>query len=173
MRWMAFLCLAALPALATENKIAVAPIEGVLGRADAAALEEAVRTEVRGLDLFVVPGAPESIAAAADSGANHAITAKAVRLEGALAVTLTLVKTDDGQRKGTERLVGYTLEDLKGEARKKVPRLLRAGLGLAGGPSPTAPPTPTPTTTAIPTTTGTATTTATPTTTATARPTAK
>src|SRR2546428_13819913 len=96
MRWMAFLCLAALPALATENKIAVAPIEGVLGRADAAALEEAGRTEVRGLDLFVVPGAPESIAAAADSGANHPITAKAERPERALAGHPALVKMCDG-----------------------------------------------------------------------------
>jgi hypothetical protein len=143
MRRLAFLWLAALPALAGENKIAVAPIDGVLGRADAAALEEAVRTEARGLDLTVAPGAPASIEAAAEAGAAYVITGKAVRLEGALAVILTLVRTEDGEKKGMERLVGYALADLKGEAKKKVPRLLRTGLGMAAPTAtPTAPATP-------------------------------
>src|SRR5712692_4810428 len=149
MRWLALLCLATLPALAGEHKVAVAPIDGVLGRADAVALEEAVRAEARGLDVGVVQGAPASVAAAADLGATHAITGKAVRLEGALAVMLTLVRTEDGARMGTERLVGFTLADLQREARKKVPRLLRAGLGMeaASTATPTASATPTPTAT--------------------------
>jgi len=167
MRWLALLCLATLPALAGEHKVAVAPIEGVLGRADAAALEEAVRGEARGLEVGVVQGAPASVAAAAELGATHAITGKAVRLEGALAVILTLVRTEDGARMGMERLVGFTLADLQREARKKVPRLLRAGLGMeaastatptaaptaAAKPTATAAPTPTPTAAAKPTAT--------------------
>src|SRR6266852_4755211 len=159
MRWLALLWLAALPALAGETKIAVAPIDGLLGRADAAALEEAVRTEARGLDLSVAPGAPASIEAAAESGATYVITGKAVRLEGALAVILTLVRTEDGEKKGMERLVGYALADLKGEAKKKVPRLLRAGLGMAA-PAATATPTATAKATATPTAKTTATATA-------------
>src|SRR6266851_3469427 len=149
MRWLALLCLATLPALAGEHKVAVAPIEGVLGRADAVALEEAVRAEARGLEVGVVQGAPASVAAAAELGATHAITGKAVRLEGALAVMLTLVRTEDGARLGMERLVGFTLADLQREARKKVPRLLRAGLGMeaASTATPTASATPTPTAT--------------------------
>src|SRR5712692_9933080 len=150
MRWLALLCLATLPALAGEHKVAVAPIDGVLGRADAVALEEAVRAEARGLDVGVVQGAPASVAAAADLGATHAVTGKAVRLEGALAVMLTLVRTEDGARMGMERLVGFTLADLQREARKKVPRLLRAGLRTAAAKS-TA--TAKPTTTAKPTAT--------------------
>jgi len=73
MRWLVVVCLAALPALAGQHKIAVAPIEGVLTRADAAAVEEAVRAEVRGLDLALVPGAPADAAAAAELGATHLI----------------------------------------------------------------------------------------------------
>src|SRR5712664_500200 len=168
MRCLALLCLATLPALAGEHKVAVAPIEGVLGRADAAALEETVRAEARGLDVGVLPGAPASVAAAAEMGATHSITGKAVRLEGALAVILTLIKTEDAARMATERLVGFTLADLQREARKKVPRLLRAGLGMEGAATPTATTTATPTATA--TTTATPTTTATTTATPTARP---
>src|SRR5712664_4151626 len=157
MRCLALLCLATLPALAGEHKVAVAPIEGVLGRADAAALEETVRAEARGLDVGVLPGAPASVAAAAEMGATHSITGKAVRLEGALAVILTLIKTEDAARMATERLVGFTLADLQREARKKVPRLLRAGLGMEGAATPTATTTATPTATATTTTTTTAT----------------
>src|SRR5690242_16158076 len=140
-------CLLALPAFAEERKLAVGPIEGVMSRGDAAVLEEAVRAEARAVDVSVVPGSPASAAAAADMGATHVVLAKALRLEGALAVMLTLVKAEGGERIGTERLVGYTMEDLKGEAKKKVPRLMRAG-GLA---APLPAPTPTPTTTPRPT----------------------
>src|SRR6267143_4131540 len=139
MRWLVVLCLATAPAFAGEHKVAVAPIEGVLGRADAAVLEEAVRAEARGLDVGVVPGAPAGAAAAAELGATHAITGKAVRLEGALAVMLTLVKAEDGAKLGMERLVGFTLVDLEREAKKKVPRLLRAGLGIAAAAESTPP----------------------------------
>ena len=146
MKWFVVACALALPAFGEEHKVAVGPIEGVLGRADAAAVEEAVRTEARTVDVTVVAGAPASAAAAADLGATHAILAKAVRLEGALAVILTLVKADGATRLGMERLVGYTLADLQGEAKKKVPRLLRTGLGLAepAPPSPPAAPKPAP-----------------------------
>src|SRR5205807_2400546 len=154
MRSLVVVCLAALPALGGEHKVAVAPIEGVLGRADAAAVEEAVRAEVRGLDLEVIPGTPAGLPAAADLGATHAITGKAVRLEGALAIILTLVKVEDGAKLGTERLVGYTHADLQREAKKKVPRLLRAGLGIAAPAestaTPAATPTPTPARSATP-----------------------
>jgi hypothetical protein len=138
MRWLVVVCALALPAVAEEHRVAVGPIDGVLARADAAALEDAVRVEARGVDLPVVAGAPASAASAAELGATHAIFGKAVRLEGALAVMLTLVKADGGARLGTERLVGFTLADLQGEAKKKVPRLLRAGLGMAE-PAPPAP----------------------------------
>jgi hypothetical protein len=172
MRWLVVVCLAALPALAGEHKIAVAPIDGVLGRADAASLEDAVRAEARGLDLSVLLEAPAGAAAAAELGATHAITGKAVRLEGALAVILTLVKAEDGAKLGMERLVGFTLLDLQREAKKKVPRLLRAGLGIA---DPAAAPAkaPTASATTTPTATTTATATATPIATATATATAK
>ena len=154
MRSLVVVCLAALPALGGEHKVAVAPIEGVLGRADAAAVEEAVRAEVRGLDLEVIPGTPAGLPAAADLGATHAITGKAVRLEGALAIILTLVKVEDGAKLGMERLVGYTHADLQREAKKKVPRLLRAGLGIAAPAestaTPAATPTPTPARSATP-----------------------
>jgi len=175
MKWPVVLCLAALPALAGEHKIAVAAFEGVLGRTDAASVEEAVRAEARGLDLAVLPGTPAGVAAAAELGATHVITGKVVRLEGALAITLTLLKTEDGAKLGTERLVGYTHPDLQGEVKKKVPRMLRAGLGI-GEEKATATATATRTATATPTATGTATPTATairtatPTTTATANP---
>jgi hypothetical protein len=51
---------------------------------------------------------------------------------------LTLVSTKDGARLATERLVGFTLSDLQSDGRKKIPRLLRGGLGL----DPPAPPPP-------------------------------
>src|SRR5712671_1177012 len=175
MKWPVVLCLAALPALAGEHKIAVAAFEGVLGRTDAASVEEAVRAEARGLDLAVLPGTPAGVAAAAELGATHVITGKVVRLEGALAITLTLLKTEDGAKLGTERLVGYTHPDLQGEVKKKVPRMLRAGLGIGeekatATATATRTATATATTTATATPTRTATTTATPTTTATANP---
>src|SRR5437764_9890706 len=111
MRRLVLLYLAALPALAGEHKIAVGSIEGVLGRADAAAVEEEVRAEVRGLDLTLVSGAPADADAAAELGATHVILGKAVRLEGALAIVLTLVKAEGGAKLGVERLVGYTHAD--------------------------------------------------------------
>src|SRR5436853_387941 len=104
MRWLLVAALLALPAMAGEHNVALIPIEGVLSRGDAIALEEMVRSEARELHVAVVPGTETSIAAAAEQGANAAITGKAVRLEGALAVTLTLVKAGDGTRLATERL---------------------------------------------------------------------
>src|SRR5207245_4027763 len=131
MRRVAMLWLAALPALAQERKLAVLPISGVLERADAAALEEAVRQKARELDVTLVEGASESVSAAVDLGATHAVTGKAARLEGALGVTLMVVRADDGSRLAMERLVGFNMVDLQGEARKKLERLLRNGLALA------------------------------------------
>src|SRR2546430_7033836 len=128
MRSLVVVCLAALPALGGEHKVAVAPIEGVLGRADAAAVEEAVRAEVRGLDLEVIPGTPAGLPAAADLGATHAITGKAVRLEGALAIILTLVKVEDGAKLGMERLNRQNQDDLQREKEKKKPPPCSRGL---------------------------------------------
>src|SRR5207248_3098808 len=104
-------------------------------------LEESVRTEARALQVAIAPETAPSVAAATEQGAAVAVTGKAVRLEGALAVTLAVVKTGDGARLATERLVGFTLADLQGDGRKKIPRLLRAGLGLEP-PPPAAPPAP-------------------------------
>src|SRR5438094_9775170 len=140
MKWVLLVSVVALPAIAEERKLAVTPIEGVLARADGAALEEAVRSGARALEIDVVSAAVASIAAAAEEGATAAVTGKAVRLEGALAVTLTLVKTSDGARLASERIVGFTLADLQSDARKKIPRLLRTGLGLEPPAPPPLPP---------------------------------
>src|SRR5207248_5584558 len=141
MKWLLVVLLAAAPAVAEDRKLVVTAIEGVLPRADAAALEESVRTEARALQVAIAPETAPSVAAAMEQGAAVAVTGRAVRLEGALAVTLGVVKTGDGARLATERLVGFTLADLQGDGRKKIPRLLRAGLGLEP-PAPAAPPAP-------------------------------
>src|SRR5438445_12921240 len=47
MKWLVVVLLAAAPAAAEERKVVVTTIEGVLPRAEAAALEDAVRTEAR------------------------------------------------------------------------------------------------------------------------------
>ena len=49
MKWLLIVLLVAAPATAEERKLAVTAIDGVLPRADAAALEEAVRVEARAL----------------------------------------------------------------------------------------------------------------------------
>jgi hypothetical protein len=125
--------LAAAPAFAEERKLVVNTIEGVLSRAEAAALEEAVRTEARSLAIAVTSEDPD-----------FAMNGKSVRLEGALAVTLSVVKLSSGTRVATERLVGFSLADLQKEANKKIPRLLRAGLGLEPPPPPSTPAPPAP-----------------------------
>ncbi|HWE22873.1 MAG TPA: hypothetical protein VG496_02935, partial [Myxococcales bacterium] len=139
MRWLLVVLLAAAPAFAEERKLVVVPIEGVLPRADAAVLEEAVRSEARVLGVPVSSDTAASITAAKDEGAAYAVTGKSNRLEGALAIMLSVVNTADGARLASERLVGFTLADLQGDARKKIPRLLRTGLGLDPPPAAPAP----------------------------------
>jgi hypothetical protein len=128
--------------LCAAKVVAVLPIEvraGALQPADAAALEEAIRAAAREtLADFTVPDAAQSAAAPRDPPAalsffdgEAVLLGRAARLEGAAVVALGVYRPGSTGPAGIARIVGIGIDQLKEDARAKVPRLLRNALGLA------------------------------------------
>jgi len=121
------LCLlvAAPPAAASNARIvAVLPVEaGVVDARAASALESDARAAV-----VAVLG--EGALASDKRSATHVLRATTRRMEGALAVSWSLV-TSEGKSLGTARLVGFTPAEVRAEAPHKIEDLLREAFGMA------------------------------------------
>src|SRR5712671_4466808 len=133
----------AAPSAAHERLVAVLPVEaGALDAAGASALATEVRAAVREVlgesalvsadsQRDVLRGARLAPAEAARKlSATHVLTATTRRMEGALAVSWSLVSSE-GKTLGTARLVGLTPAEVRAEARRKIEGLLREAFGMA------------------------------------------
>src|SRR5207248_6059653 len=126
-----------------ERVVAVLPIEG--GGLDAGAAS-ALESEVRAAVVDVL-GERSVVSAEAQRGplagsrlapaeaarklsATHVLSATTRRMEGALAVSWSLVSSE-GKSLGTARLVGFTPAEVRAEARRKIADLLREAFGMA------------------------------------------
>src|SRR3954466_5014533 len=123
--------------------VAVLPLEtGALDAQTASALEQEARAavvQVLGEGGIVSADAQrEGLAgsrlapadAARKLSATHVLTATTRRMEGALAVSWSLVSSE-GKSVGTARLVGFTPTEVRAEARGKIDDLLREAFGMA------------------------------------------
>src|SRR3954468_22529468 len=126
-----------------DKIVAVLPIEGGAFDAGAAStLESEVRAavaDVLGAESVVPAEAQRGLLAGtrlapADAArklsATHVLTATTRRMEGALAVSWSLVSSE-GKSVGTARLVGFTPAEVRAEARAKIDDLLREAFGMA------------------------------------------
>src|SRR2546430_14678667 len=137
------LILAAAAAPSRDRLVAVLPVEsGTLDAGAASALESEVRAavvEVLGNGGIVSAEAQRGLAggsrldaaeAARKLSATHVLSATTRRMEGALAVSWSLVSSE-GKTLGTARLVGLTPVEVRAEARRKIEDLLRGAFGMA------------------------------------------
>src|SRR3954469_20388298 len=133
---MVLLCLLA-AAAASDKTVAVLPIEpraGALSAADAAALTSEVRAAARdaigsfGFEVTDAEGAP---LAALEAGAAAAVFGRAGQMEGATVVAIGVYKPGSTAPANLIRVMGIGIEQLKKDARAKVPGLLEKALGLA------------------------------------------
>jgi hypothetical protein len=138
------LALAAAVPSSQERMVAVLPIVdgGGLDAASSTGIEEQVRAAAARVlgDEHVVSASAQrerlgsSRLAPADAArklsATHVLTGTTRRMEGALAVSFSLVGAD-GKPFGATRLVGFTATELRDEAGPKIEHLLRDAFGLA------------------------------------------
>src|SRR3954471_18208922 len=123
--------------------VAVLPLEtGALDGQTASALEQEARAAVVQVlgegGLVSADAQREGLAglrlapaeAARKLSATHVLTATTRRMEGALAVTWSLVSSE-GKTIKTARLVGFTPAEVRADARTKIENLLREAFGLA------------------------------------------
>ena len=122
---------------AAANSVAVLPIDsrGALSPAEAASFEEEVRAVARaalpGFAVLDAAGAPQDPSAARQQlGATAVIFGRAGRIEGATMVALGVYRSGSTTPAGTARIVGIGIDQLKEDARAKVPKLLRTALGI-------------------------------------------
>jgi len=126
-----------------ERIVAVLPVEaGAFDAGAASALETEVRAavvEVLGQGGLVSAEAQRALLAgsrlapaeaARKLSATHVLSATTRRMEGALAVSWSLVSSE-GKSVGTARLVGFTPAEIRAEARRKIEDLLREAFGMA------------------------------------------
>ena len=127
--------------LCAARVVAVLPIEvrsGALQPAEAFALEEQMRATAREtLPDFTVPDASQSAAAPKDPAAAlqsleaaAVLVGRAARLEGAAVVAVSVYRPGSTSPAGVSRIVGIGIDQLKEDARGKIPRFLRTALGI-------------------------------------------
>jgi hypothetical protein len=130
-------CLLLATAAAAEKSVAVFPIaprERVLSAADAAAVTQEIRSAAREALLphgFTVTDADGAVAAALEAGASAALFGRAAQLEGATVVAVGVYKPGSTAPASLVRIVGIGVDQLRADARKKIPKLITAALGLA------------------------------------------
>jgi hypothetical protein len=169
-------CLLVATAASAEKSVAVFPIaprDRVLSAAEAAALTQEIRSAARDALLphgFAVTDADGAVATALEAGASAALFGRAAQLEGATVVAVGVYKPGSQAPASLVRIVGIGVDQLRADARKKIPKLITTALGLVapaaevaqtpgtlrmpgGAPGTSTSPTTSPATTTTPTTT--------------------
>ena len=138
------LCFATAAAAAGE-RVAVLPVEpraGVLSPAEAGAVTEEIRAAARealAAQGITVVAAEGDAASALQAGAVAALFGRAARLEGATVIAVGVYQPGSVAPSSVARIVGIGPDQLRADIRAKVPRLIRAALGLAVATSGTPP----------------------------------
>src|SRR5437868_5657388 len=116
--------------LAAAQSVAALPIEprqGVLSPADAAAVTQEIRSAARdalsphGVEVTDAEGAVQT---ALQSGATAVLFGRAAQMEGATVVAVGVYKPGASAPAGLVRIVGIGIDQLKRDARTKIPRLV-------------------------------------------------
>lgn len=124
-------------ATAANKTVAVLQIEarpGALSAADAAALTREIRDAAKdalagsGFEVVDAEGTPQ---AALQNGAVAALFGRAAPVEGATVVAVGVHQPGAGGPASVARVVGFGIDQLRSDARAKIPPLLTAALGLS------------------------------------------